>query len=329
MTSASNSKMGPGSQLAAAYRCACQLELEALKPGNVHRYAAGHGMSRADFVNSAEASAGPLTQTGLGIGERIYRAVAATRRAVGCNTNLGIILLTAPLLQAMLEQGSSEGLRQRLRRILSEADARQTNWLFRAINLAAPAGLGQSDRYDVGVTATAPLLEVMGYAAQRDLIARQYASGFVDLFDHALPLLRAYRSRWRDEAWAVAGLFLSLLKTYPDTHIARKQGAAMASAVSEGISELADEFSRSDRPQTFSERLLQLDTEFKRQGINPGTTADLTVATVLILRLESIPGTFEPKAGISRIDDTEPVEAGSKLCLINNNGRRNCYARDR
>lgn len=316
MTGPQVSVLSLGSQLAAAYRHACRVELTALKPGNVHRFADGHGMRMADFVASAEASAGPLSQTGCGIGERVYQAVAATRQAAACNTNLGIILLTAPLLQAMLLEGAQGALRQRLQCALAKADKRQTNWLFRGITLAAPAGLGQSQKHDVSLTADAPLLEVMQYAAGRDLIARQYGNGFADLFDYALPLLREYLARWQDEAWALVALFLGLLKNYPDTHIARKQGTAVAAAVSKDISGLADEFGRAARPQAFFQRLLQVDTEFKRRGINPGTTADLTVATVLMLRLESILRTFEPKAGTPRIDDTELVEAGVRTLPV-------------
>src|SRR5580704_12120833 len=78
----------------------CTLELRALKPGNVHDYAAGHGMSVGDFVTSAEAAATPLCRARHGVGARIRDAAAATRAAVGCNTNLGILLLAAPLLAA-------------------------------------------------------------------------------------------------------------------------------------------------------------------------------------------------------------------------------------
>ena len=51
-------------RVAAAYIEACLAELDAPKPGNVHRFAAGHGMKAADFVRSAEASAGPIARQG-------------------------------------------------------------------------------------------------------------------------------------------------------------------------------------------------------------------------------------------------------------------------
>ena len=48
-------------QVRSAYLAACRAELQALKPGNVHVFAVGHGMSIADFETSALASAGALS----------------------------------------------------------------------------------------------------------------------------------------------------------------------------------------------------------------------------------------------------------------------------
>ena len=87
-------------RIAEAYIAACLLELDALKPGNVHRHAEGHGMTVADFERSAEVSAPALARTGASVGSRVLEAVEATRAAVGQNTNLGIVLLAAPLAAA-------------------------------------------------------------------------------------------------------------------------------------------------------------------------------------------------------------------------------------
>lgn len=273
-------------RVADAYCAACVGELAALKPGNVHRYAGGHGMNTDDFIISAKVSAGPLTAPALGFGERIFRAVEATRRAVGCNTNLGILLLCGPLVHAILDRGASGGLRERLCGVIRRADRHDADGVFRAISLAAPAGLGASRRHDVSRRADASLLEIMTYAASRDRIARQYATGFADLFGHAVPLLRALVDRWHDEAWATAAVFMDLMSRYPDTHISRNHGPAKAAEVQRRAATLAEGLSQGQRPDRFRARLLQLDRELKREGINPGTSADLTVASLLILRME-------------------------------------------
>src|ERR1700761_9456548 len=86
--------------IAAAYVESCVEELAAAKPGNVHVHAAGHGMTVTDFTRSAAVSAPMLCRAGASLGERIRDAEAATRRAVGQNTNLGILLLCGPLAMA-------------------------------------------------------------------------------------------------------------------------------------------------------------------------------------------------------------------------------------
>ncbi len=301
--------------IAAAYRDACAVELSALKPGNVHRYADGHGMTVADFVQSAEASAVHLSEPGLGLGERIFRAVAATRAEVGCNTNLGIVLLCAPLAQALLHPAASGSLRERLRHVLRLADREDTEWLFRAIRLASPAGLGDSERHDVGRDADAPLVQVMGYAAARDRIAWQYATDYADIFADAVPRLRWLKGRWDDEAWAAAAVFLDLLSRFPDTHVARKLGAETARAVSRRAMPLARALASSDRPEDCSDRLSQLDRELKQEGINPGTSADLTVASLLILRLEPLGSLRESTATRRRIPGSGAVDRGPGLYL--------------
>ncbi|MEY4929079.1 MAG: hypothetical protein RL279_818, partial [Pseudomonadota bacterium] len=42
--------------LTQAYRNACLAELQAIKPGNVHVFADGHGMTVHDFIKSADAT---------------------------------------------------------------------------------------------------------------------------------------------------------------------------------------------------------------------------------------------------------------------------------
>jgi triphosphoribosyl-dephospho-CoA synthase len=301
--------------IADAYRDACAVELRALKPGNVHQYADGHGMTVADFLKSAQASAGPIAAPGLGLGERVYRAVEATRAEVGCNTNLGIVLLCAPLAQALLDGKATGSLRERLRQVLRKADREDSEWLFRAIRLAAPAGLGESGRHDVGAPADAPLAQVMAYAARRDRIARQYATDYADLFQDAVPRLRGFAARWGDEAWAAAALFQDLLSRLPDTHVARKLGAKKARAVSRRVVPLARALARSRRPDDLRGPLLRLDRELKGEGINPGTSADLTVASLLILRLEPLGSGRELAARHRRIPVPGAAECGPGLHL--------------
>ena len=85
-------------ELAHLYLHVCSLDVQSLKPGNISVYSEAKDLRVDDFLNSAEASAGPITMPKLTLGKRILHAVEATQAAVGTNTNLGMILLIAPLI---------------------------------------------------------------------------------------------------------------------------------------------------------------------------------------------------------------------------------------
>ena len=336
----------PNAVAAAVWR-ACIEELEAPKPGNVSFASAGHGMTADDFVASARAVADVLGTPGLSLGERVLGSVEATRAAVSCNTNLGIVLLCAPLAQAALcgdperpsgagpgvrahrgagnagrggqtsrprraadapaceeqhgetrtagarnnagfcaperthpPQGRIEDLRARLARVLAAAGVEDTERVFAAIRLAGPAGLGASGCHDVRAPAAAPLLAVMREAEDRDRVARQYARCFEDVFDLGLPALAESRARW-PRAQAVVVLYLTFLARFKDSHIERKLGAVAAEGVRVEALRLVESLEASKPPRRGSRALVDFDHSLKSRRINPGTSADLTVATLV------------------------------------------------
>ena len=270
--------MQPG-PVAAAFEAACRTELTALKPGNVHHHAPGHGMTAADFEASARAAAPALAAPGARVGARILGAIERTRAAVGCNTNLGIVLLCAPLAQAALD-GTGADLRQRLGLVLRDLDVTDAQLAFEAIRLAAPAGLGASPAHDVQDAPTVDLRAAMAEASAHDRIALQYVTGYADIFEFGLPRLRDTRARWRDDAWAAASIYLGFLARFPDTHLVRKFGAATAEKVRAEVAPLDARLLRCGDPATLFDLLLDHDRALKSDGLNPGTSADLTVATL-------------------------------------------------
>ena len=171
---------GSEDPVAAAYLEACLAELDAPKPGNVHRFAPGHRMEVKDFIRSAEASAAPIAAKGERIGIRVRAAVEATLSAVQQNTNLGIILLCAPLAAAA--EAPDAALRPALERVLDGLDRADAQDVFFAIAVANPGGLGRAPRHDVNAPATVTLREAMAEAADRDRIARQYVTTYEDVF---------------------------------------------------------------------------------------------------------------------------------------------------
>ena len=118
------------------------------------------------------------------LGRTIRRAVEDTLRWTRSNTNLGIVLLLAPLARAALqEQGD---LRDRLRQVLAETTVDDAVEVYAAIRQARPGGSGRSNAEDVAGRPTVTLQEAMALAAERDSIAREYVSSFArDLRDRS------------------------------------------------------------------------------------------------------------------------------------------------
>lgn len=272
-----------------AYLHACDQELLALKPGNVGVHAAGHDMTLEQFQTSARVSAEPLSDPGAVLGQRIYFAANATRDAVGCNTNLGIILLCAPLVQAFFMTQSTLDLRQALIQIIHDSTVEDAQFCYRAIRLVGPGGLGKNDVQDVRDVPDKTLFQVMSLAAERDQIASQYASGFADIFEFAIPHLAELRQHFiSQDNWAITALYLGLLARYPDTHILRKHGKDQANKVSRMAKQLEKDLLAQGQTDTVQTQLRQADKDFKQAGINPGTTADLVVATLFAEQLIGI-----------------------------------------
>jgi triphosphoribosyl-dephospho-CoA synthase len=288
MNNISTPEVFSATAVASAIGSACIAELYALKPGNVSVHSEGHGMAVDDFVRSAWAIAPALVRPGLSVGGRTLAAIQATRRVVDCNTNLGIVLLCAPLAHAALHMKRGQTLRESLGETLLGLDANDTALSYEAIRLAEPAGLGDVGQYDVRTSNPAvSLYQVMQSAQGHDRIARQYASNYADVFELAIPRLYDGMDRWDSEEWAVVSAYLGMLSAHADTHIERKHGSSLAQDVGVRAKRLDDMLlAEKEIPQNLAEPLMQFDTELKRQGINPGTSADLTVAALTVKRLQ-------------------------------------------
>jgi triphosphoribosyl-dephospho-CoA synthase len=272
-------------EVAAAGQLACLLEVSAPKPGNVSPERHFHDTRYEDFLASAVAIGPALAEAGTtSLGTTIRHAVEATLRWTRSNTNLGIVLLLAPLARAALRSGGT--LRQRLAAVLAETTVADAHEVYAAIRQARPGGLGEAAAEDVTNPPTVTLGEAMALAADRDAVAREYTNGFALTFETAVPALEAARRdqlSWTD---AVIEAYLALLDVSPDTHIARKLGRTEA----EGVSRTARavRVAGGTRTEAGRKALLALDTELRdpRNRRNPGTTADLTCAALFVVILE-------------------------------------------
>jgi triphosphoribosyl-dephospho-CoA synthase len=281
------------SDVAAAAQLACLLEASAPKPGNVSPAHQFDDLCYDDFLAAAAAIGGPFSAAGSApVGTTVRQAIDRTARWTRSNANLGIVLLLAPLARAALVgEWPADGrwlppaLREGVRRVLDETTVDDAREVYVAIRAAQPGGLGRVDDQDVAGEPTRTLLEVMRLAADRDSIAREYATAFEATFEIAAPALlraRADRLTWSE---AIVETFLTLLAARPDTHIARRSGAELAGSASERArGALAAGGVRSAAGRRAVEAMHHALCDSSHRA-NPGATADLTAAAIFVVLL--------------------------------------------
>lgn len=280
------------------------------------------------------------TETGPSFGRFIFEAVQATRRLTTSNTNLGICLLLGPLAEAWTKEFDVEDSftrsiaagvgghdhasppseishsvptasnvaevlvkwRTRTKKLIATASMEQTRWIYAAIALAKPGGLGTVEEADVtantGLRESDTVAHVMQLAVQRDSIASEYISGFELTFERTVPSLQELLSRGCSLQWAIVGTYLRLLAEQPDTLIVRKVGRDRATEISVWAKQLAEEFFSTRSPgvgtpdwlELCEQSLGDLDFALRSDGnrLNPGTTADLIAAGLLVALLSGI-----------------------------------------
>jgi triphosphoribosyl-dephospho-CoA synthase len=260
---------------------ACLYEVTARKPGNVYPGADFDETTTYEaFVRSAIAI-GPIVERAplVGVGITVLDTVEATRAAVGTNTNLGTLLLLAPLAAVPADAQLEEGIGK----VLVGLTSNDTRAVYEAIRIAKAGGLGRVDVADVrsDPPPTLTLLEAMRLGADRDSIARQYTNNFQDVLGLAA-LMSASLAIGASLESAIIEAYLDQLARTPDTLIERKLGRFMAQEAShraEGV------LLCGSRPDKFEQELADFDRWLRADGNrrNPGTTADLVAAGLFVL----------------------------------------------
>jgi len=271
---------------------ACALEVSSFKPGNVHRYRdikyhhfIASGIAFGDVVYRA-------AQDRRNIGRYIKMAVIQSRRWSPSNANLGIILLHIPIAMGagVIDSFDSERLRGEMVEIVRGTTVEDSLDVYDAINIAMPylnpPERGPDVKGEEGkkrlIEENLTLYEVFRISSQWDNIAREWVEGFKISFE-GYNLLKHYYEEERDINWAVTRTYIHLLSKYPDTLIARKNNLEVArevSRVARGIMERG--FKKED--------IERFDIYLSRDGnrLNPGTTADIVAASLMIFLLERI-----------------------------------------
>jgi triphosphoribosyl-dephospho-CoA synthase len=181
-------------------------------------------------------------------------------------------------------------------RELTPEDARQ---VYAAIVHANPGGMGEVDEADVAAEPPADLVAAMRLAADRDMVARQYANDFADIFETVVPLVAAAVEQGPDLLAAIVHVHVQLMARFPDSLIARRCGADVAAQSAARAQRILDVGKPGDDAYDYG--LSDLDFWLRSDGHrrNPGTTADL-VATGLFVALRD--GIIKPPFRLARLD---------------------------
>tara|TARA_B100000035_G_scaffold142697_1_gene121446 strand:- start:883 stop:1815 length:933 start_codon:yes stop_codon:yes gene_type:complete len=290
---------------------ACQLDVQTLKPGNVSFNSSGFGMTGQDFIDSSKACASLLVRPGLDLGERIYLATTESIKVAGCNTNLGIILLCAPVLHVMqkLTEEEFKGLinplaylKEELIKAVNAIDANQSKLIYDAIIHANPGGLGKDREMDVRFT-NVKIIDAMRQAKDKDFIAKQYFSGFLEILEQPV-LQENFRRQWINEERPINScgrqslaslIYFYWLTNIRDSHIQRKFGLRVAEFVKKkaikvfpgqiNFENVLNKLNNGKINLPNRSRIRQFDEFLKVRGVNPGTSADITVCSLLIFGL--------------------------------------------
>jgi len=295
---------------------AALLEVSAYpKPGNVHRlrdfpdtkydhFLAGSvslGSRMRELAEKGDRIGhGSRKYAELGVGEVILVSVKDMMDwQSGGNVHLGIILLFSPLAAAagsVMKEGvvDLDDLRNALDEVINGANALDSVNIYKAIDEAmSEENLGAVDQLDVKDTSSLDRIldegltprDIFMECQTRDAICNEWVTGFNVTFTEGYPFLRKRLDEGAAINEATVDTFLKLLSEHPDSLIQRKKGKEAAIAVSNKATEIMQAGGAST--EDGMKMIQKLDDELRKGNgsLNPGTTADLTAASLFLLLL--------------------------------------------
>ena len=267
------------------------------KPGNVHRTRDFDDMEFEDFVISGIVIGDTIREACTDVdvenpqlGKYILQAVAETDRWIKNNTNLGIVMMTTPIAVAAAISDSFDEIRENIKLVMGNTSVDDACDLYDAINIADAGGMGDQDEYDVASdNAKNELMEngqtmydVLKISAPWDMLAREMTGDMPAVFEIGYPKYHELKeSKSQNDACVLT--FLTILSHVPDTLISRKYGSDEAMKISLMTRDLLN---IKDEPD-FKDRLREFDDYLFKNKYNPGTTADLTAASIFVSYLKS------------------------------------------
>lgn len=266
------------------------------KPGNVHRTRDYEDMVFEDFIISGivigdavrEACSEVDIENPL-LGKYILQAVAETDKWINNNTNLGIVMMITPIAAAAAISSSFDEIRDNVKLLMANTSVDDACDLYDAINIADAGGMGNQDEYDVASGDAKnelrenkqTMYDVLKISAPWDMLAREMTSDMPAVFEIGYPAYyKLAQEKSKNDSCILT--FLTILSQVPDTLISRKYGSDEAIKISMMTRDLLN---LKDEPD-FKDKLKEFDEFLFKNKYNPGTTADLTAASIFVSYLK-------------------------------------------
>lgn len=285
------------SEIAKMAQIASALEVSGYpKPGNVHRTRDYDDMEFEDFIISGIVIGDTIREACTNVdvenpqlGKYILNAVVETDKWIKNNTNLGIVMMTTPIAVAASISNSFNEIRENVKLLMANTSVDDACNLYDAINIADAGGMGDQDEYDVASDNAKnelrenkqTMFDVLKISAPWDMLAREMTSDMPAVFEIGYPIYHKLSlEKSKNEACILT--FLTILSQVPDTLISRKYGADEALKISMMTRDLLNLKDEAD----FSDKLKEFDDFLSENKYNPGTTADLTAASIFVSYLK-------------------------------------------
>ncbi len=239
------------------------------KPGNVDR-CHDYPETRLEHFLASTIFARPAfeeAEAGVGrIGEIIKHAVRDTNCHEGGNTHFGAFILLIPLIYGKGIPGALTAIEKT---DVSDAVAFYKAFAMTSVKMNATDDLDVHDPHTLTIIRDREmtLLEVMRHSAANDMVAREWVTGF-PLTRRGADLLRQFGPGRQ----AIVNTFLTLLASETDTFIIKKHGTAVAQETLLIAREVLDG----------KRSLADFDADCIERNINPGSIADILIASLYI-----------------------------------------------
>lgn len=283
------------SHIARCAQLAMLLEVSATpKPGNIDRE---HDYKYTRFEHFLASAVGvyPVLEKAArsesGVGALIHEAVTESNRwQRGGNTHFGAFLLLIPLVMAAGRRTKTTSLKWHAKRVIRETTVEDAVEFYRAfseakvkvkpvndLDLRDIASIEKISKHEL------TLFDLMEISSRYDMIADEWVNGFRNTFGCA----GSIRERLDEKCSindAIVLTFMSILSHNKDTFIETKFGSEKAVEVflhAKEIMWISDNDDRINEIRSFDEELL-------KEGINPGSTADIIIAGLFVSLFEGM-----------------------------------------